>query len=692
MVFPIPESTDEGRRPDDNARLSTRRDGIALMVVMVVFVVLSMVVTQLTYYTAMEEQVARVRHGDIQGQDALYSVAQLVMAQLTEDLVQDYSEGSTQGSEGSTQGAALSNPAVPDEGAGAAGRAAGGGGGAGGRFVALETGPQGAVGAGGSSGNYDYLMEAIFNSQQHDVGEVKVKATIIDNERCFDLNRLFDYAPIPGEEDALTGPGGALSGEELAEMAAGTSGDTEAGGKSLSEQIRSRVGLINRDDDPQEAGEEANELENVAGLEDEVELTEFIEPTEEQQEATNLMLARAIEVMLSLNVDREFNYGVDETSIDYGIEHYNSDQLARDIIDYVLARRTSDEQNRIYHVTELLNIPSVTRELFYGPEPMDIPPEGIETPGGFLLHRDEFGDLASTFIYDTDQEFIREQEADALSGLMDVFPGGLPAEVIMEHGREFPGIGGLNANSLTRGMTGPAQVFDEEGYEYIEQPERPIGLREIFTTFSAGKININTASVPVLYALLLSLKEGNEEEAETVALQINDYRFEFQQFEGEEGVEAPEVGADALKDLGQPKRSRSPEEDELGEGLDLNSMVGLDEMGLASSGASAPMADTETNYFTNLEQIELVDGSAGDATDLLTSEVGVDRVDAQDDPLLQRVLNDYRNVMCFAGTYFTIELRAKTQGSPVVKSGIMVIKRNAQEKLMEVIFWKELQD
>ena len=655
------------------------------MVVMVVFVVLSMVVTQLTYYTAMEEQVARVRHGDIQGQDALYSVAQLVMAQLTEDLVQDYSEGGAQETP-------ASSPAAPGEDAGAAGRAAGGGGGAGGRFVALETGPQGAVGAGGSSGNYDYLMEAIFNSQQHDVGEVKVKATIIDNERCFDLNRLFDYAPIPGEEDALTGPGGALSGEELAEMAAGTSGDTEAGGKSLSEQIRSRVGLINRDDDPQEAGEEANELENVAGLEDEVELTEFIEPTEEQQEATNLMLARAIEVMLSLNVDREFNYGVDETSIDYGIEHYNSDQLARDITDYVLARRTSDEQNRVYHVTELLNIPSVTRELFYGPEPMDIPPEGIETPGGFLLHRDEFGDLASTFIYDTDQEFIREQEADALSGLMDVFPGGLPAEVIMEHGREFPGIGGLNANSLTRGMTGPAQVFDEEGYEYIEQPERPIGLREIFTTFSAGKININTASVPVLYALLLSLKEGNEEEAETVALQINDYRFEFQQFEGEEGVEAPEVGADALKDLGQPKRSRSPEEDELGEGLDLNSMVGLDEMGLASSGASAPMADTETNYFTNLEQIELVDGSAGDATDLLTSEVGVDRVDAQDDPLLQRVLNDYRNVMCFAGTYFTIELRAKTQGSPVVKSGIMVIKRNAQEKLMEVIFWKELQD
>ena len=691
MVFPSPESTYNGCRSNGGTQSSTRCDGIALMVVMVVFVVLTMVVTQLTYYTAMEEKTALVRQGHIQGQDALYSVAQLVMAQLTEDLVQDYSEGGA-------QEAPASSPAASGGGAEVAGAEGGRGGGGAGRFVALETGPQGAVGAGGGAKSYDYLMEAIFNSQEHDVGEVKVKATIIDNERCFDLNRLFNYASVPGEEDTLRGPGGVLTGEDLAEMAAGTSGDTEEGRKSLSDQIRSRVGLINRDNDPEEAGEEANKLENVAGLEDEAELTEFVDPTEEQKEATQLMLARAIEVILSLNVDREFNYGIDEGSIDYGIEHYDSGRLADDIIDYVLSRRTSEEQNRIYHVTELLNIPSVTRELFYGPAPVDITEEGIETPGGFLLHRDEFGDLASTFIYDTGQELLREQEADRLSELMDVFPGGLPAEVIMDHGRNFPGIGGLSANPLTRGMTGPAQVFDEDGNEYIEQPERPIGLREIFTTFSSGKININTASVPVLYALLLSLKEGNDEEAESVALLINDYRFEFQQFEEEEGIEAPEVGAEEIKDLGQPRRPLPPEEDDLSEELDLNSLVGLDEMGLDSSGASAPMADAETNYFTNLEQIELVDGTAGDAYDLLTSAVGIDRVDGQDDPLLQRVLNDYRDVMCFAGTYFTIELKAKTplsaetQGSSMIKSGIMVIKRDAQEKLMEVIFWKELQD
>ncbi len=643
------------------------------MVVMVVFIVLYMMVYHLSFYTVMEEKIAHVRHGDIQGQDALYSVAQLVMAQLTEDIVQDYSGGAEDPA-----------AAAPAAGAGAAagGAARGGGGGDEGRFVALQAGQQGGVGVEGGSQNFDYLMEAIFNSQQHEVGEVKVKVTITDNERRFDLNRLFEYAPLPAEEDALTGPGGALSGEELAEMAAGTSADTARGQQSLGDKIRSRVGLINRDDNSGEDGEAVNELEGVVGLEDEAELTEFVEPTEQQEEATILMLGRAIEVILSLNEDRDFFYR----------DNYTSDRLARDIVDYVITRRTSIDQNRIYHTTELLNIPSITRELFYGPGPEELPEEGLETAAGFLLQEDEFGDLSATYIYDSDQEFLREQEADALSGLMEAFPGGLPPELIQAHGQEFPGIGGLNANSLTRGMTGPAQAFDEEGYEYIEQPEVPIGLQDLFTTFSSGKININTASVPILYALLPSLREGNDEEAENVALLINDYRFEYQEYEEEEagaGVEGAEQAV--LKDLGQPKRPLPPEEEELGAELDLNSMVGVDQMGLDGTG-STPMADVETNYFTNLEQIELVDGTAGDADDLLTSDVGVDRVDAEDDPLLQRVLNDYRNVMCFAGTYFTIELKAKTQTSPLVKSGIMIIKRNVQEKLMEVVLWKELQD
>lgn len=677
MNFSSTESTYSFREPGGLVRRDSRREGIALMVVMIVFIVLYMMVYHLSYYTMMEEKIADVRRGDIQGQDALYSVAQLVMAQLTEDIIQDYSGGGAEESAPAAAGAAAGGGGDPGGGRGEAGAGAG-------RFVSLQTGPQGGVGTGGGGQSYDYLMEAIFNSQEQEVGgerdKVRVKVTVIDNERRFDLNRLFEYAPLPDEEDALSGPGGTLTGEELAEMAAGTSADTEQGKKSLSEQIRSRVGLINRGDDSSEGGEEANELENVAGLEDETELTEFVEPTQEQQEATVLMLGRAIEVILSLNEDREFYYN----------ETYNSDRLARDITEYVLDRRTSPQQNRIYDVGELMNIHSITRELFYGPRPAEIPEEGIETARGFLLEKDDFGDLRSTYILNSDQELFREEEELGLQELKESFPGILPPELIAMHGQNFPGIGGLNANSLTQGMTGPAQAFDEEGYEYIEQPDMPVGLREIFTTFSIGKININTTSIPILYALLPSLKEGNDEEAESVALLINDYRFEFQQFQDEEGVE-PIDGADApVKDLGQPRRPLPPEEEELDAELDINSLVPMDQLGM--SGAGTPMADVETNYFTNLEQIELVDGTAGDAEDLLTSEVGVDRIDSGDDPLLQRVLNDYRNVMCFAGTYFTIELKAKSEKSPLVKSGIMIIKRDAQEKRMEVILWKELQD
>ena len=181
---------------------------------------------------------------------------------------------------------------------------------------------------------------------------MKVKATIIDNERCFDLNRLFDYAPLPPEEDVLSGPGGDLSADDLADIAADSTGDKERDEKNLTARIRSRVGLLNRDDDGQEGGEEAgNEFENVAGLEEESELNEFVEPTEFQQEATRQMLARAIEVIVSMNEDGGFLYAYDG-----GTGSYDSERIAGDIVEYVLARRTSPEQNRIYHINELLNL------------------------------------------------------------------------------------------------------------------------------------------------------------------------------------------------------------------------------------------------------------------------------------------------------------------------------------------------
>ena len=135
MVFPRTESTYGCSDRGGHERPRSRCDGIALMVVMVVFIVLYMMVYHLSFYTVMEEKIAHVRHGDIQGQDALYSAAQLVMAQLTEDIVQDYSGGA--------EDPAASAPAA-GAGAEAGGAARGGGRGGGdeGRFVALQTGPR----------------------------------------------------------------------------------------------------------------------------------------------------------------------------------------------------------------------------------------------------------------------------------------------------------------------------------------------------------------------------------------------------------------------------------------------------------------------------------------------------------------------------------------------------------------------
>ena len=93
MVFSRFESIQDSSAQELCSPSAGRRGGIALMVVMVVFIVLYMMVYHLSFYTVMEGQIARVRHGDLQGQDALYSVAQLVMAQLTEDLVQDLTGG-----------------------------------------------------------------------------------------------------------------------------------------------------------------------------------------------------------------------------------------------------------------------------------------------------------------------------------------------------------------------------------------------------------------------------------------------------------------------------------------------------------------------------------------------------------------------------------------------------------------------
>jgi hypothetical protein len=385
-------------------------------------------------------------------------------------------------------------------------------------------------------------------------------------------------------------------------------------------------------------------------------------------------------MVFSINEDHGFLY----------TRRYSADEIAADIVAYVLERRTAPVQNVIYHTSELMNLDSITAEVYYGPQPSIPPGEELETDEGFALRRDEFGDLVAEYLYM--DEFMaeqREEEKRMLEELQEQF------------GRyaSFPGLGRLNSDPLTRGLPEPAIEYDEEtGQEYVVEPTMPMGLKDIFTTFSdadnsKAKININTAPVPVLYALLPSLSEGPEGEAHFVAFAIRDYRNNFQEEIDEEGVERVE-GESMTPDLGQPRRQlRTEEEEEAMTSLDPLSLQTMDMAALEGVDLEALEGgqDLETNYFTNLQQLELIDGVDEGPDDLLRRTEGVDRVSAEGDTLFQRVLNDYSKVMVFNSTYFSVELKAKTENNPLVKTGLLILKRDYQARLMDVILWKELQ-
>ncbi len=203
------------------------------------------------------------------------------------------------------------------------------------------------------------------------------------------------------------------------------------------------------------------------------------------------------------------------------------------------------------------------------------------------------------------------------------------------------------------------------------EPPRPIGLVDLFATFSEGKINLNTVNPAVVYGLLLSL---DPEDAWKVALDLRDYRNRFQEMEEEEGVERVEGTGITTPDLGQPRRPPPPDEED---------PAYEDEF------LSASYQDMETNYFTNLQQIELIDGNDEGPDDLLRGAEQVRRVSVEDRSLLQRVTTDLQQVAVFGSTYFDVTLKAKTPTSRSVKVGRLTLKRDVNKSLMEVVMWKE---
>ena len=650
---------------------SERQDGIALMVVFVIFVVLYVVVFQLSYSTKMEETLARVRYGMVEADMAQSSTIRYSMTLILEDFVNDSGGGG--GGAAPMGGAPEANPpgpADPDMEDPQQGR-----------FERID---EPAAGGGANAQWFDFPKENLFLPNERTFGDSKVKITVRDAESRFALDRLFEYARLPGEE----GVPGVMTEEEAVDAVLNSDTEEEA-----AESLRQRLlsgSRTNRQRQEREAAADDAEVElgpdgqplapggpGTPGFESDYDIPEPLErPPEEIVEATIEMLYRAILMMISINEDNGYRYE---------LQHYDSQALARNIVEYVIDRQMELVNNQIHLLSELLNVDGVTPELFFGPVPPFSEDEEIIVGDGFILTRDEFGDIVPTYplIDETYDEAMDEQ----LTALTEQFGGFM----------DFPasGLDPLRSNALTRGMSAPIVEIDDNGEEYVVEPPHILGLKDVFTTYSTGKINLNTASVPVLFGLLPSL---TEDEAKDVAHNIHYYRTKMQEIQWDDEGEVGEVEESTTPDLGQPRRQPPPEEDPLtGAGLgdlsgltSLQGMAGYDPMLAAASGEST-YQNIETNYFTNLQQLELIDGTDGGPDDMLSSNDGVERVDEEDDSLLRRVLNDYQKVMVFGSTYFEVELKSKTGDSRTVKTGNVSIRRDPKRGMVEILKWKELE-
>ena len=662
------------RHPRRRTPVSSRGEGIALLVVLVVFVILYLVVYQLHFSTTMEAKIAQVRYGEAESSSALHSVALYVMTLLVEDLKEDAGAGAGGSAAASTASEGGERPRAVGKEAGTAGPE-----GDGGSFTPLAT-------SSGSSKWIDYLHENIFKDNRQQVGDITVKIRVVDGERAFDLNQLFGYPKLQG--DAVDESGIAnVTDDELRGAVEGKSG--EAAALSLRDKVMEKS-RQRRAAGTEKGGAAAKGAEGAAGVTaegdpatgataaaSEYEVEEpFVMPEAERVEATRTMLERAIEGMFSINELNGFLFPS-------GIK-YSASEIASSIIQYVLERRQQPYQNRIYLVTELLNIPGITPEVFYGPLPFVPEGEEFDVGNGFVLRRDDFGELIPEYLYgDVDPQLL-EQENLRLQDLQSQLG-------------QFADLAGfgfdpMKANPLTRGMSEQLIEMDQDGNEYVMEKPFPMGLRDLFTTWSSGKINLNTAPYPVIYGLLVSL---SIDEANLVALDIRDYRNRFQEEVEEEGVDrvgGSVTGSDAKSapDLGQPKRQKKDETGASSKDTAASSLDSLAGMDAAALDELSAYQDVETNYFTSLDQLELVDGTEGDASDRLRKDEGVERVDVEQDTLLRRVQNDLGGCV-FGSTHFNAELRAKPKNGGAVKVGHLSLRRDTKKKMVEVLMWKNFQ-
>jgi hypothetical protein len=679
------------------------------MVVMVVFVILYLVVFQLHYTTKLEERLSKARAVDAQGSAAIQSVGYYILKALAEDYTNSAGQSSTTTSATSTTGIGKITGAT-------------GGAASGAEKKALESSPgaePGAVttagGAGSGGGPVDYLHKAIFKKNSQTLNGVTVWYLIECNEGRFDLNRPWDYPPSlaetieekakEGADGNVAGTGGAgdKSVEGLLNQADPTGRASKAFAKDkTSSRRKSGTGAGGKG-----TGSAADQAADaaVSEAEEEVSIEEFELPTEERRLETRQMLKWAIEAMYAWNT----TYGFDYKSL-----APNAGMLADQIEAYAYERRSQPYQNYIHLTSELLNLLPMfdaSPEVYYGPTP--VIPEGDEyfyDPNGeYRYKKDRFGNLEGEYIYAEDFLAEQQMQQEEIAGLRETYG--------LRQFETLPGFGSLGS-PLTQNMKEYAEVEDEYGNISKKVPPQPLGLKDLFCTYSSGKININTAPFPVLYALLpliITTEPGDasgllHEKAEKIAMDIVRYRDSYQPVAEEDGgvglpsatsatSGAAAVGAPTRKAprdaQGNPiiggRSGRAQAAADLLNSSGAAGMAGLtpEELAQLESGTGS---DDETNYFTNLEQLKLIDGEEEGPDDYLSDKnAGVQMVNSEDRTPLQKVRHDYEQVMVFGGTYFTATLWSEIQDSPSFKTGYLTILRDVKKKRMEVIQWKEVE-
>jgi hypothetical protein len=668
------------------------------MVVMVVFIILYLVVFQLHYTTKLEERLSRARSADALGSAAIRSI----MFYIMELLAEDYQKG-TQSSSSTASGA------TSGTGAGGTPTVAGGGTPAGGASAAKTAGPASSAGtdpttagasATGSPTWTDYLNKDLFLANEKNLNDTTVKIRIRDNERCFDLNRLWDYPPSEAETVSETNQDQA---DAAARQAAGNRGLSDvakadptgqvskalSGGKSTGSKSTASSGSKSTSGartTPGTAGAAASQT-----ADEQASVVEFVPPSPEKRADTVKMLSNAIEYMYGFNT----TYGFSE---EYKAMPPNAAMLAEAIERYCFERRSQNFQNYIHLTSELLNVlammgvePELARKVYYGPEPVVLPGEDyFDATGEFRYNRDDYGDLVGEYVNAEDLTADREAMQSQLAELQGMFG----------QYQDFSSLGfGRMGNPMTQGMKEYSEVEDEKGNVSLKVPPEPLGLKDIFTTFSTGKININTASAPVLYSLLFLIIDTEPDGkgwAETIAGNIQKYRDTYQsEYDDTDPIQseqktssagAPHLtpSADGTKSPGGPRKSQTG-------AAGPSNLTSLSPEELAAAAQSGGRSDYQTNYFTNLQQLKLIDGEDGTKDDYLTDKNASTSVELAKKSPLDKVIHDYQQMMVFGSTYFTATLKAKTKDSSAVKTGYLTILRDIPQKRMEVIQWKELQ-